>query len=70
MKCNLAQWDRLIRFILAVLMLTYFFAGGPNWMLLGLYFLMTTAWGFDPLYAFWGLRTIRARHLKEDGDLR
>lgn len=70
MKCNLAQWDRFIRFTLAILMLTYFFAGGPGWMLLGLYLLITAAWGFDPLYAFWGFRTLRARSHKEEGELR
>lgn len=70
MKCNLAVWDRTIRFTLSILMLTYFFAGGPSWMLVGLYLLSTTAWGFDPLYSFWGIRTLKSRSSKQEGDLR
>lgn len=59
MKCNLALWDRTIRFILAVLLLTYAVAGGPFWAWGGLYLLLTSAWGLCPLYAFAKFKTIR-----------
>lgn len=60
MKCNLALWDRTIRFILAVLLLSYVIAGGPFWAWGGLYFLVTSAWGLCPIYAFFRFKTIRA----------
>ncbi len=59
MKCNLALWDRSLRFILAVILLTYAVAGGPFWAWGGLYFLMTSAWGLCPAYAFLKFKTIR-----------
>jgi hypothetical protein len=56
----MAVWDRFLRFILAVLQLAYAFAGGPLWFwFLGLYFLLTAAWGLCPLYAFFKIRTLR-----------
>lgn len=68
MKCNLALWDRFIRIILALGLLTYAFAGGPTWMYVGLFPLLTAAWGFDPLYAFFGIRTIRYKKSKEESE--
>ena len=59
MLCNLALWDRLIRFILAVLQIAYAFAGGPIWFwILGLYLLITSGWGLCPLYSFFKVRTL------------
>ena len=60
MLCNVALWDRAIRFFLAVTQLAYAFAGGPIWFwVLGLYFLVTAGWGLCPLYAFFKIRTLR-----------
>ncbi len=59
MKCNLALWDRTLRFIVAVMLLTYVIAGGPFWGWGGLYFLLTAAWGLCPVYAFFRFKTIR-----------
>ncbi len=67
MKCNMALWDRTLRFILAVILLTYVIAGGPFWGWSGLYFLMTSAWGLCPIYAFFKLKTIRAPKLTQRG---
>lgn len=60
MRCNLALWDRIFRFIFAVLLLTYVIAGGPFWGWLGLYFLVTSAWGLCPLYSFFRFKTLRS----------
>ncbi|HEY1079880.1 MAG TPA: DUF2892 domain-containing protein [Bdellovibrio sp.] len=59
MKCNVAIWDRSIRFILGVLLTTYAIAGGPFWAYIGLYGLVTAAWGLCPVYAFFRIRTLR-----------
>lgn len=60
MLCNTAQWDRLFRFILSIMVLVYAIAGGPFWFyILGSYLLMTAAWGLCPLYAYFRIRTLR-----------
>mgnify|MGYP000872222061 CR=1 FL=1 len=58
MLCNTAQWDRLLRFVLSVLILVYAIAGGPFWFfIVGLYLLVTSAWGLCPIYAYFRIRT-------------
>jgi hypothetical protein len=57
MRCNVAVWDRALRFVLGVLLTAYAVAGGPFWAYGGLYFLLTAAWGFCPVYAFFKVRT-------------
>ncbi len=60
MLCNLALWDRTIRFILAVVVLAYGIAGGPFWFsILGVYALVTAGWGLCPVYSFFRIRTLR-----------
>lgn len=60
MLCNLAFWDRSLRFFLSVLILSYAVAGGPIWFwALGLYGLGTSAWGLCPIYSFFRIRTLR-----------
>ncbi|WP_083860511.1 YgaP family membrane protein [Pseudobdellovibrio exovorus] len=60
MLCNTALWDRAIRFLLAVGLLSYAIAGGPMWFWpVGLYLLLTSAWGLCPLYAFFKIRTLK-----------
>ncbi|MEK6628128.1 MAG: DUF2892 domain-containing protein [Bdellovibrionota bacterium] len=60
MLCNTAVWDRTIRFLLSVFILSYATAGGPIWFWpLGLYFLTTAAWGLCPIYSFLRFRTLR-----------
>ena len=60
MLCNLATWDRSLRFLLAVLMLSYAMAGGPGWFwVVGLYALATSGWGLCPVYSFFRIRTLR-----------
>ncbi|MGE3760104.1 MAG: DUF2892 domain-containing protein [Pseudobdellovibrionaceae bacterium] len=39
-------------------MLTWLIAGGPIWALVGLYLLLTAAWGFCPLYVFFRVSTL------------
>ncbi|MCB0419581.1 MAG: DUF2892 domain-containing protein [Bdellovibrionales bacterium] len=50
---NIVFWDRCLRGLLGVFLLSWAFAGGPTWSFLGLYFLATGAWGFCPVY--WSL---------------
>ncbi|MEQ1723210.1 MAG: DUF2892 domain-containing protein [Pseudobdellovibrio sp.] len=60
MLCNLAIWDRVLRFFISVLVLSYAVAGGPIWFWpLGLYFLTTSGWGICPTYSFLKIRTLR-----------
>lgn len=60
MLCNLAFWDRSLRFIISVLALTFALAGGPVWFWgLGLYGLATAGWGLCPIYSFFRIRTLR-----------
>jgi hypothetical protein len=59
MKCNLALWDRILRFILGVVLTAYAVAGGPIWAFVGIYFIFTAAWGFCPLFATLKIRTLR-----------
>ncbi len=57
MKCNLAIWDRGLRFLFGVTLLTYAIAGGPIWAYAGIYFLITASWGLCPLYIWLKIRT-------------
>lgn len=59
MRCNLAIWDRILRFLLSVILIAYAIAGGPLWAWLGLYLLLTSAWGLCPLYASLKIQTLR-----------
>lgn len=58
MKIRLAWWDRLIRWVVSFILLAWFFAGGHWWGLwIGVWLLATASWGWDPLYAFMGIKT-------------
>lgn len=59
MRCNVAMWDRALRFVLGVLLTAYAIAGGPFWSYFGVILLMTAAWGFCPFYAYFKIRTLR-----------
>ena len=60
MLCNLALWDRALRFLLSVVVLSYAIGGGPLWFwLLGIYALLTAAWGLCPIYSFFRIKTLR-----------
>lgn len=60
MLCNTAQWDRFLRFVFSILILMYAIAGGPFWFyIVGLYLLVTSAWGLCPLYAYFRIGTRR-----------
>lgn len=66
MKCNMALWDRILRFGFGVSLLAFAIAGGPGWAYLGLVFILTSAWGFCPLYAFFKIKTLRIPQRKFD----
>ncbi|MBC7419979.1 MAG: DUF2892 domain-containing protein [Bdellovibrio sp.] len=60
MLCNLASWDRALRFLISILVLAYATAGGPLWFWgLGVYGLITAGWGLCPIYSFFRIRTLR-----------
>lgn len=59
MRCNLAWWDRMLRFFVGVTLLTYAIAGGPLWAWLGLFFLGTSGWGVCPIYGMMKFQTRR-----------
>ncbi len=68
MRCNVALWDRALRFLLGLGLTAYAFAGGPFWAYIGIYGLLTSAWGLCPVYAFFRIRTLRDYHrpVRED----
>lgn len=57
MKCNLAYWDRLLRFFFGVILLFYAIAGGPFWSYFGIYLIFSSAWGFCFIYSFFKIQT-------------
>ncbi|MCC7404185.1 MAG: DUF2892 domain-containing protein [Bdellovibrionales bacterium] len=58
MRKNVAYWDRLVRYLVGIVVLTWALIGGPFWAFLGLYPLLTASWGFCPLYFM--IATLRA----------
>ncbi len=60
MTINIATWDRALRMIIGVALLSWAIAGGPVWAYLGLAFIITAAWRFDPIYALFRISTYRA----------
>ncbi len=70
MRCNVALWDRFLRFVLGVLLTAFAIAGGPFWAFIGIYGILTAGWGLCPLYSFFRLRTLRdSYHSTRDNDL-
>lgn len=61
MKCNVAIWDRVVRFILGVSLLTYAVAGGPFWSWIGLYLVFSAAWGLCFFYAYFKISSVSAK---------
>ena len=59
MKCNVAVWDRVLRFFLGVILLIYAIAGGPFWAWFGVYLIFSAAWGLCFFYAFLKVSTVR-----------
>lgn len=59
MKINLAIWDRVLRFFFGVLLTAWVIAGGPWWAYIGLYMIITSAWGICPAYSFFKIRTAK-----------
>ncbi|MCS7262846.1 MAG: DUF2892 domain-containing protein [Aquificaceae bacterium] len=60
MEKNMASWDRLVRVVLALVLLYLAFTNGGVWWLLGLVGLVllgTSAVGFCPLYKVTGMKT-------------
>ncbi len=64
MKCNIAFWDRVLRFILGIMLTTWAFLGGPLWCWLGIYFLFTAAWGYCVFYAYFRIQTLKINSLR------
>jgi len=62
MRCNVALWDRILRWALGLLLTAYAIAGGPFWAYIGIYGLLTAAWGLCPVYAFFRVRTLKDFH--------
>lgn len=61
MRCNVAVWDRILRFIIGTGFTAYAIAGGPIWGFLGVILIFTSAWGFCPFYGFLKIRTLREK---------
>lgn len=54
MTGNLFFFERLLRYILGIVLITLALAGGPRWAYVGLFFLFTASFGTCPIY--WALR--------------
>ncbi len=52
MSKNLRTWNRLFRYGLGMMLLTWAFLEGPSWAFIGFYPLASGAWGFCPIYFF------------------
>jgi hypothetical protein len=57
MRMNLASWDRLLRFFFGVFLTAWAVAGGPWWGYIGIYLILTGAWGLCPIYAMLKVQT-------------
>ncbi|HEY1044334.1 MAG TPA: DUF2892 domain-containing protein [Telluria sp.] len=60
MQTNVGQFDRVVRLVLAMVILgAYFVLDGDtrNWALLGLFPMATAFVGWDPLYSLLGIDT-------------
>lgn len=64
MKINLAIWDRVIRFLLGILLTTWAIAGGPSWAYFGVYLILSASWGLCPIYSIFKFRTIKIQETK------
>lgn len=69
MKCNLATWDRLLRFFIGVILFTLTLAGGPYWFFVGLYLIFTAAWGICPLYGWFDFSTFKLNKKNESASM-
>ena len=54
MTKNIKIFDRIIRYILGITLLTWAIAGGPTWTFVGVALLFTSSFGYCPIY--WALR--------------
>lgn len=59
MNINLANWDRILRALIGVVLLAWAIAGGPWWTYVGLVLIGTAAWRFCPIYALFRIGTRR-----------
>ena len=60
MKINMSVWDRTLRLLVGVFLLTWAVAGGPWWAYFGLALIATSAFRFCPVYAFFRIGTRRS----------
>jgi hypothetical protein len=58
LKRNVLWWDRILRFLVGVLLLAWAIAGGPGWTYVGAAILATGAWGYCPVMAVLGAKNI------------
>jgi hypothetical protein len=54
MSHNVTLPDRILRYLLSLVLLTWAMAGGPTWSYVGLYFLFSASFGQCAIY--WALR--------------
>ena len=54
MNRNITALDRILRYLLSIVLLTWALAGGPTWAFVGLYFLYTASFG--TCFFYWVLR--------------
>ncbi|SEW07787.1 Protein of unknown function [Aliiroseovarius sediminilitoris] len=62
-KTNTGNIDRIIRIVVGLALLGwYFFAGGPVWALIGIVPLVTGAIGSCPVYSILGMNTCKMKN--------
>jgi hypothetical protein len=66
MKINLAMWDRLIRTILGILLTAWAVAGGPWWAWIGIYLILSAAWGLCLVYSYFKIQTAEIKSRSQD----
>lgn len=57
---NMAFFERAIRYLVGLLLLTWAFAGGPRWAFLGLIPLWTAAFAYCPIYHLFNIGRVNS----------
>ncbi|MGE0762227.1 MAG: DUF2892 domain-containing protein [Bdellovibrionales bacterium] len=58
---NLRWWDRTFRYVFGLILVAWGIAGGPWWVYVGMYPLVTASFGFCPVYWILRIRPRRQR---------
>jgi hypothetical protein len=61
MSCNMNRFDRNLRILAGIVLITWLMIGGPSWTMVGLYLILTGAWRFCPVYTLFSKKSFKKR---------